>query len=90
VRCRQASVSATSAGNQVSAINVDAAINVGARASCLLPPEVGKPKTAGGRTCAKATVRGDQMRIYRYLPLLLAVLVAITVLSGCGGKGGGY
>jgi hypothetical protein len=31
-------------------------------------------------------VIGKPLRLYRYLPLALAV----AVLSGCGGKGGGY
>jgi len=30
------------------------------------------------------------MRLYRYLPALLGVLVLIALLSACGGKGGGY
>jgi len=30
------------------------------------------------------------MRLYRYLPALLGVLVLIVLVSGCGGKGGGY
>jgi hypothetical protein len=30
------------------------------------------------------------MRLYRYLPALLAVLTTIVLVSGCGGKGGGY
>ena len=30
------------------------------------------------------------MRLHRYLPALLAVFVLIVLVSGCGGKGGGY
>jgi len=30
------------------------------------------------------------MRLYRYLPALIAVLTLIVLVSGCGGKGGGY
>ena len=29
-------------------------------------------------------------RAYRYLAFALTVLVVVAVLSGCGGKGGGY
>jgi hypothetical protein len=27
---------------------------------------------------------------YRYLPVLIGVLVLLALVSGCGGKGGGY
>jgi hypothetical protein len=30
------------------------------------------------------------MRLYRYLPALIGVLVLLVLVSGCGGKGGGY
>jgi predicted small lipoprotein YifL len=32
----------------------------------------------------------DSFRPYRYLAFALTVLMVVTVLSGCGGKGGGY
>lgn len=32
----------------------------------------------------------DSFRAYRYLALALTVLMVVAVLSGCGGKGGGY
>jgi predicted small lipoprotein YifL len=30
------------------------------------------------------------MRLYRYLPALIAALTLLALVSGCGGKGGGY
>ncbi len=30
------------------------------------------------------------MRLYRYLPALIGVLILVVLVSGCGGKGGGY
>jgi predicted small lipoprotein YifL len=30
------------------------------------------------------------MFVYRYLPVLILVLALLTVLTACGGKGGGY
>jgi predicted small lipoprotein YifL len=30
------------------------------------------------------------MRFYRYLPALLVALALLSLLSACGGKGGGY
>jgi hypothetical protein len=30
------------------------------------------------------------MRLHRYLPLLIAALALIALVSACGGKGGGY
>jgi hypothetical protein len=27
---------------------------------------------------------------YRYLPVLIGVLILLALVSGCGGKGGGY
>ncbi len=35
-------------------------------------------------------MRQDLFRIYSYLPLVLAALIVVAALSGCGGKGGGY
>jgi hypothetical protein len=35
-------------------------------------------------------VRRDSFHLYRYLALALSVLFIVAVLSGCGGKGGGY
>jgi len=35
-------------------------------------------------------MRQDLFRIYRYLPLVLAALIVVAAVSGCGGKGGGY
>jgi hypothetical protein len=34
--------------------------------------------------------RGVEMRLYRYLPVVIGVLILVGLLSGCGGKGGGY
>jgi hypothetical protein len=30
------------------------------------------------------------MRLYRYLPVLIGVLILVVLVSGCGGKGSGY
>jgi hypothetical protein len=35
-------------------------------------------------------MRREPFPVYRYLPLLLAIVILVAVLSGCGGKGGGY
>ena len=35
-------------------------------------------------------MRSTPLRLYRYLPLTLAVVAVVAVLAGCGGKGGGY
>jgi predicted small lipoprotein YifL len=35
-------------------------------------------------------MRRVPFRTYRYFALALTVLVIVAVLSGCGGKGGGY
>ena len=35
-------------------------------------------------------MRSKPLRLYRYLPLALAVIAVVAVLAGCGGKGGGY
>ena len=38
----------------------------------------------------EAAGKGSQMRVYRFIPALLILLVVLLVISGCGGKGGGY
>ena len=35
-------------------------------------------------------MRSKPLRLYCYLPLVLAVIAVVAVLAGCGGKGGGY
>lgn len=30
------------------------------------------------------------MRVYRFIPALLVLFIVLLVVSGCGGKGGGY
>ena len=35
-------------------------------------------------------MRRDSFCVYRYLTFALTVIVVVAVLSGCGGKGGGY
>jgi hypothetical protein len=44
----------------------------------------------GRMTRSGESSRGVEMRLYRYLPVLIGVLILVVLVSGCGGKGGGY
>lgn len=45
---------------------------------------------AGSEPATRESVVSVPFRVQRYLLLVFTVLIVVTVLSGCGGKGGGY